>query len=62
VKLTTPAGTFRFSEKNEPIQPRYISQVREVNGIIQPVVLGTIPEFIPEPKPPKLPPDLVLPK
>src|SRR5262249_14118721 len=32
VKLTTPAGAFRFSEKNEPIQPRYISQVREVNG------------------------------
>jgi hypothetical protein len=30
VKLTTPAGTFRFSEKNEPIQPRYIAQVREV--------------------------------
>jgi len=25
-------------------------------------VLGTIPEFIPEPKPPHLPPDLVLPK
>jgi hypothetical protein len=62
VKLTTPAGTFRFNEKNEPIQPRYISQVREVNGIIQPVVLATIPEFIPEPKPPQLPPDLVLPK
>jgi hypothetical protein len=60
--ITTPAGAFRFSEKNEPIQPRYISQVREVNGIIQPVVLGTIPEFIPEPKPPQLPPDLVLPK
>jgi hypothetical protein len=36
--------------------------VREVNGIIQPVVLGTIPEFIPEPKPPQLPPGLVLPK
>ena len=62
VKLTTPAGTFRFNEKNEPIQPRYISQVREVNGIIQPVVLGTIREFIPEPKPPQLPSDLVLPK
>ena len=62
VKLTTPAGAFRFSEKNEPIQPRYISQVREVNGIIQPVVLGTIPEFIPEPKPLQLPADLVLPK
>src|SRR6516162_3511528 len=61
-QLTTPAGRFRFNEKNEPIQPRYISQVREVNGVIQPVVLGTIPEFIPEPKPPHLPPDLVLPK
>ena len=58
VKLTA----FRFSEKNEPIQPRYISQVREVNGVIQPVVLGTISEFIPEPKPPQLPAGLTLPK
>jgi branched-chain amino acid transport system substrate-binding protein len=62
VKLTTPAGTFRFSEKNEPIQPRYIAQVREVNGTIQPVVLGTIKEFIPELEPPQLPANLVLPK
>jgi branched-chain amino acid transport system substrate-binding protein len=62
VKLTTPAGPFRFNEKNEPIQPRYISQVREVNGVIQPVVLGTIAEFVPEPRPPELPANLVLPK
>lgn len=62
VKLTTPAGNFRFNENNEPIQPRYISQVREVNGTIQPVVFGTIPEFIPEPKPPQLPAELILPK
>jgi len=62
VKLTTPAGPFRFNERNEAIQPRYISQVREVNGVIQPVVLGTIAEFIPEAKPPELPAGLVLPR
>jgi branched-chain amino acid transport system substrate-binding protein len=62
VKLTTPAGSFRFNEKNEPIQPRYVSQVRDVHGVIQPVVLGTIAEFVPEAKPPELPPGLVLPK
>jgi branched-chain amino acid transport system substrate-binding protein len=62
VKLTTPAGSFRFNDKNEPIQARYISQVREVSGIIQPVVLGTIAEFAPEPKPPQLPAGLVLPR
>jgi len=61
-QLTTPAGRFRFNEKNEPIQPRYISQVREVNGVIQPVVLGTIAEFLPEARPPELPGGLVLPK
>jgi branched-chain amino acid transport system substrate-binding protein len=62
VKLTTPAGPFRFNDKNDPIQPRYISQVRAVNGVIQPVVLGTIAEFVPEPRPPQLPAGLVLPK
>jgi branched-chain amino acid transport system substrate-binding protein len=62
IQLTTPAGRFRFNEKNEPIQPRYISQVSEVNGVIQPVVLGTIAEFVPEARPPELPAGLVLPK
>ena len=62
VKLTTPAGPFRFSDKNEPIQPRYISQVRELNGVIAPVVLATIAEFMPEPKPPQLPAGLFLPR
>jgi branched-chain amino acid transport system substrate-binding protein len=62
IQLTTPAGRFRFNDKNEPIQPRYISQVREVNGVIQPVVLGTIAEFAPEARPPELPAGLVLPK
>lgn len=62
VKLTTPAGSFRFNDKNEPIQPRYIAQIRKQNGIIQPVVLGTIAEFLPEPNPPQLPANLVLPK
>jgi len=62
VKLTTPAGPFRFDANNNPIQPRYIVQIREVNGQIQPVVLATIAEFIPQPEPPKLPDNLVLPK
>jgi branched-chain amino acid transport system substrate-binding protein len=62
VKLTTPAGSFRFNDKNEPIQPRYIAQIRKQNGVIQPVVLGTIAEFLPEPKAPQLPANLVLPK
>jgi branched-chain amino acid transport system substrate-binding protein len=62
VKLTTPAGPFRFDENNNPIQPRYIMQIREVNGVVQPVILGTIAEFKPDPVPPSLPSDLVLPK
>jgi branched-chain amino acid transport system substrate-binding protein len=62
VTLTSPAGPFRFDQNNNPIHPRYIMQIREVNGVVQPVILATIPEFKPEPVPPALPPDLVLPK
>jgi branched-chain amino acid transport system substrate-binding protein len=62
VTLTSPAGPFRFDQNNNPIQPRYIMQIREVNGVVQPVILATIPEFKPEPVPPALPADLVLPK
>ncbi len=62
VKLATPAGSFRFDDNNNPIQPRYIAQIREVNGVVQPVILGTIPEFKPDPVPPTLPANLVLPK
>jgi branched-chain amino acid transport system substrate-binding protein len=62
VKLTTPAGAFRFDANNNPVHPRYIIQIREVNGQVQPVVLGTIAEFIPEPATPKLPDNLVLPR
>jgi branched-chain amino acid transport system substrate-binding protein len=62
VKLTSPAGPFRFDQNNNPIQPRYIMQIREVNGVVQPVILATIPEFKPEPVAPALPADLVLPK
>ena len=62
VTLTSPAGPFRFDQNNNPIQPRYIMQIREINGVVQPVILATIPEFKPEPVPPALPADLVLPK
>jgi branched-chain amino acid transport system substrate-binding protein len=61
VQLTTPAGPFRFDANNNPIQPRYVMQIREVNGVIEPVVLGVIPEFKPLAEPPTLPAGLVLP-
>lgn len=60
--ITTPGGSFRFDEHHNPIEPRYIAQIREVDGKIKPVVIGKIPEFIPAMAPPALPPDLVLPK
>lgn len=62
VRLVTPAGPFRFDADNNPIQPRHIVQIREVGGVVQPVVLGTIEEFLPRTEPPKLPPGLDLPK
>ncbi len=62
VQITTPGGSFRFDEHHNPVEPRYISQIREVDGKIQPVVIGKIPEFMPVLAPPALPPDLVLPK
>jgi branched-chain amino acid transport system substrate-binding protein len=62
VRLTTPAGPFRFDEHNNPVQPRYVIQIREVGGVIQPVILATIPEFKPVAEPPALPPGFSLPK
>jgi branched-chain amino acid transport system substrate-binding protein len=62
VKLITPAGPLRFDDNNNPIQPRYVMQIREANGTVLPVVLAKIDEFLPETVPPKLPLDLVLPK
>ena len=62
VRLVTPAGNFAFDENHNPIQPRYVMQVREVNGVIQPVILGVIPEFKPVAEPPTLPAGLVLPR
>jgi branched-chain amino acid transport system substrate-binding protein len=48
VRLKTPAGPFRFDEKNEPVQPRYIIEIREVEkGRMAPVIIDTIPEFLP---------------
>jgi branched-chain amino acid transport system substrate-binding protein len=61
-KITTPGGPFRFDEHHNPVEPRYITQIREVDGKVQPVVIGAIPEFLPILAPPALPPDLVLPK
>jgi branched-chain amino acid transport system substrate-binding protein len=61
-KLSTPAGPFRFDDKQNPILPRYVMQIREVNGAAQPVVIATIPEFIPVEKPPELPAGFTLPK
>lgn len=61
-RTTTPAGGFRFDDKNNPVMPRYIMQIRETAGEIGPVVLGEIPEFEPVPAPPKLPAGLVVPR
>jgi branched-chain amino acid transport system substrate-binding protein len=61
-QVTTPAGPFRFDEHNNPVQPRYIAQIRDVNGTIEPVILGVIPEFLPVPAAPSLPADFVWPK
>jgi branched-chain amino acid transport system substrate-binding protein len=61
-QITTPGGSFRFDDHHNPIEPRYITQIRKVDGKVQPVVIGKIPEFIPVMAPPTLPPDLVLPK
>ena len=62
VQLKTPAGPLHFDKAHNPVQPRYIMQIREVGGKIEPVVLGKIDEFQPVTKPPALPPGLVLPK
>lgn len=62
VRLTTPAGSFRFDANNNPIQPRYIMQIREVSGVVQPVILATMPEFNPVTEAPTLPANLVLPR
>jgi branched-chain amino acid transport system substrate-binding protein len=61
-QITTPGGPFHFDEHHNPVEPRYISQIREVDGVVKPVVIGEIPEFIPVLAPPTLPADLVLPK
>jgi ABC-type branched-subunit amino acid transport system substrate-binding protein len=61
-QITTPGGSFRFDDHHNPIEPRYIAQIRKVDGKVQPVVIGKIAEFIPVMEPPALPPDLVLPK
>ena len=60
--ITTPGGPFHFDEHHNPVEPRYITEIREVDGKVQPVVIGKIPEFKPVLAPPALPPDLVLPK
>src|SRR6185503_260755 len=61
-RLTTPAGPFRFDANNDPVQPRYVMQIREVGGAVQPVILGALPEYAPGGGPPQIPADLKLPK
>jgi branched-chain amino acid transport system substrate-binding protein len=47
VNLRTPAGVFRFDEKNEPIQPRYTIEIKEVEkGRLAPVIIDTVPEYV----------------
>jgi branched-chain amino acid transport system substrate-binding protein len=61
-RLSTPAGPFHFDDNQNPILPRYVMQIREVAGAPQPVVIATIPEFIPVEKPPQLPAGFALSK
>ncbi len=61
-RIMTPAGPFRFDDGNNPVLPRVIIQIREVGGVIEPVVVGTIPEFVPVLAPPTLPAGVVLPR
>jgi branched-chain amino acid transport system substrate-binding protein len=62
LKLETPLGPFRFDTDHNPISPRYIAQIRNVEGKVQPVVIATIPDYLPNLSPPSLPPGLVLPR
>jgi branched-chain amino acid transport system substrate-binding protein len=61
-RLNTPSGPFRFDANNNPVQPRYVIQIREVGGAVQPVIFATIPEFRSESGPPALPANLAFPK
>jgi branched-chain amino acid transport system substrate-binding protein len=60
--VDTPSGPFHFDDKNNPVEPRYIMQIRETDAGVKPVVIGKIPEFKPVAAPTDLPADLVLPK
>jgi branched-chain amino acid transport system substrate-binding protein len=59
-RMTTPSGSFRFDDRHNPIMPRYIMQIREIDGVVQPVILSVLPEFIPRFDPPNLPSSAVL--
>jgi branched-chain amino acid transport system substrate-binding protein len=60
--VDTPAGSFGFTASNIPVSPRYIAQIQDVDGRIEPKIIGVIPRFTPEPKPIALPADLQLPR
>ena len=59
-RMTTPAGSFRYDDDHNPIMPRYIMQIRDVGGVVQPVILSVLPEFIPKLEAPALPAGIVL--
>jgi len=62
VKIVSPAGPLHFDSNNNPIAPRYIMQIRDVNGAEQPVVFATIPLFVPDASAPPLPKNIAFPK
>ena len=62
IRLETPLGPFRFDADLNPVSPRYVAQIREVDGEMRPVILGTTPPFVPKLAPPQLPPGLTLPR
>jgi branched-chain amino acid transport system substrate-binding protein len=62
IKLDTPLGSFRFDQDLNPVSPRYIAQIRDVDGEIRPVILGSTAPFVPKLQPPQLPIGLKLPR
>ena len=62
VKLETPRGLFSFSKERDAVAPRYVAQIRDVGGSIQPVILAVTAPLIPGEPQSALPEGLTLPR
>ncbi len=60
--IATPEGRFRYDAMNNPISPRYAMQIREIDGVMKPVIFGIIPEYPRGTVKPDLPANLTFPK